>query len=78
MIMLRKFVRAMRAGCPKWLVWVWIAAGLIPTPFEVDELIPLTLTVLVMAIQWQRFPRAMSAWRGGKSHRAYDARMELA
>ena len=70
----RKAGRAIRAACPRWLVGVWIVAACIPTPFEVDELIPLILTVAVLAFQWQRFPRGLSAWRGGKSHRAYDAR----
>lgn len=74
-ITIRRLGRAIRAACPKWLVFIWILAACIPTPFEVDELIPLVLTLIVLAVQWQRFPRGLSAWRGGKSHRAYDMKV---
>lgn len=73
MIVLRKFTRAMRAACPPWLVIIWTIAACVPTPFEIDELVPLVLTIAVLAIQPQRIPKARSAWRGGKSHRAWDA-----
>lgn len=71
----RKAGRAIKAACPPWLVTAWVIAGCIPTPFEIDEIIPAVLTILVLAFQWRRIPRGWSAWKGGKSHRAYDMRM---
>jgi hypothetical protein len=68
----RRFGRFIRAACPAWLVCLWTICAFIPTPFEIDEALPAVLTLLVLAFQWRRVPRALSAWRGGKSHRAAD------
>ena len=71
-ITIRKLGRLVRAGCPSWLVWIWVACAVIPLD-PVDEIIPAVITLVVLAVQWRRIPRARSAWRGGKSHRAHDA-----
>lgn len=68
----RRAGRFIRSACPGWLVVIWIVCGFVPTPFELDELLPAVLTLAVLALQPQRFPRACSAWRGGKSHRLHE------
>lgn len=71
-ITIRKLGRAIHAGCPQWLVAMWIVFAFIPLdPF--DEIVPATITLVVLIVQPHRIPRARSAWRGGKSHRAADA-----
>jgi hypothetical protein len=71
MIAARKVKRALRAALPVWLIAVFTACLVIPGPF--DELAMVIVTSALCALQPVRFARARSAWRGGKSHRAYDA-----
>ena len=68
----RKLGRAVRAGCPPWLVGLWAVCACVPTPFEVDELLPALVTLAVLVVRPHRRRRAWSAWKGGKSHRLAD------
>jgi hypothetical protein len=61
----RKAGRALRAVLPAWAAGVFTACLVIPGPFD-EAAFTLAALVLVVA----RFPRAASAWRGGKTHRA--------
>ena len=73
-----KFKRALESALPKWLLWLMLVLRFIPTPFEVDEWAPLLLILILMAVQWGRIRRYRAGWRGGKSHRAFDARLAVA
>jgi hypothetical protein len=70
MIAVRKTSRAVRAAMPAWLLAVLTVCLVIPGPF--DEIAAVLALVLLCTIQPVRAHRAASAWRGGKSHRAYD------
>lgn len=70
MITTRKIVRAARAALPTWMLAIFAACMVIPGPF--DELAFLTVAVILCAVQPMRVRRAVSAWRGGKSHRARE------
>jgi hypothetical protein len=61
----RKAGRALRAVLPAWAVGVFGVCLASPLPFD-DALAALAALVLVVA----RFPRAASAWRGGKTRRS--------
>lgn len=68
MITLRKVLRAARAATPAWLILVFAACALIPGPL--DEVTVLLALVVLCSVQPVRARRAVSAWRGGKSHRS--------
>jgi len=60
----RKTARAFRAVLPAWLLPVFGACLVIPGPF--DEGVAGIVALVMLAA---RFPRARSAWRGGKTER---------
>ena len=60
----RKAARAFRAVLPSWALAAFTVCLCIPGPFDEIAAILASLVLLVV-----RFPRARSAWRGGKSHR---------
>jgi hypothetical protein len=66
----RRLRRAAFAALPAWLALV--LAVCLAFPGWVDEIPPLVLALILCAVQPVRLARARSAWRGGKSHRAYD------
>ena len=67
LITTRKIGRAMRAALPVWMMAAFAVCLFIPGPL--DELAAVLATVILCAIQPVRARRAVSAWRGGKSHR---------
>jgi hypothetical protein len=70
MIFARKCIRALRAMMPAWMLVVFSICLAIPGPF--DELAMILAALVLGAIQPIRFKRAVSAWKGGKSHRSAD------
>ena len=60
----RKAARAFRAVLPSWALAAFTVCLCIPGPFDEIAAILAALVLLVV-----RFPKARSAWRGGKSHR---------
>lgn len=82
----QRFMRAMLAAFPKWLLWLWMALRFVPTPFEVDEWLPAIFALVLLlwpaishdgwrpVFNWHRMARYRSAWRGSKSHRSWDER----
>ena len=72
MITARRFRRATMASLPKWLAIAVALCMLIPGFF--DDIAALVIVAGVLIVQPWRVPRFRSAWRGGKSHRAHDAR----
>jgi hypothetical protein len=72
MITTRRLTRALRASMPKWLVAVFAVALAIPGPL--DDAAVLIVAVGLCVLQPSRAHRALSAWRGGKSHRRADER----
>ena len=60
----RKTARAFRAVLPAWALAAFTVCLAIPGPFDEIAAILASLVLLVV-----RFPRARSAWRGGKTHR---------
>lgn len=68
---LGRLYRFVLAACPGWLVFLWVVFAFIPLD-PLDEVIPATITLVVLVFQPQRIPRGVSAWRGGKAHRHYD------
>ena len=73
MIWARKLSRAVQAAVPAWLAAVLAVCAFVPTPFEIDDWIPVAITLVLLIVQPQRIARFRSAWKGGKSHRAFDA-----
>lgn len=68
MITARKGMRALRACMPVWMLAAFAVCLCIPGPFDEAAMV---LTAGVMCVvQPVRARRAMSAWRGGKSHRS--------
>lgn len=68
----RRLGRIIRAVMPPWMLTVFAVCIVIPGPF--DELAMIITGVILAGV---RYRRTASAWRGGKSHRAYDARHAL-
>jgi hypothetical protein len=65
----RKVTRAVRAAVPAWMLVGFAVCAVIPGPF--DELGLVIGAGILCAVQPIRARRAVSAWRGGKSHRNY-------
>ena len=68
MITVRKITRSLTAVMPGWLVVICGVCLAIP----LARLAALLLTAGLFLIQPARVRRAASAWKGGKSHRAFD------
>jgi hypothetical protein len=68
MITIRKIIRGLTAAMPVWLVVICGVCLAIP----LARLAALVCTAGLCLIQPARFRRAVSAWKGGKSHRAFD------
>ena len=67
MITIRKGYRAVTAIMPKWLAVIVGIMLVIPGPEELIVILPLLILLPF------RYKRAVSAYRGGKSHRVADA-----
>lgn len=68
MITVRKTTRSLTAVMPRWLIVILGVCLVIP----LARLAALLLAAGLCLIQPGRFRRAASAWKGGKSHRAFD------
>ena len=68
MIVVRKVVRSLIAAMPGWLLVIFAVCLAIP----LARLAVLVLTAALCLMQPARFRRAVSAWKGGKSHRRCD------
>lgn len=68
MITIRKITRSLTAAMPGWLMVVCALCLAIP----LARLAALLFTAGLCLIQPARVRRAASAWKGGKSHRAFD------
>lgn len=68
MITFRRIIRGLTAAMPGWLIAVCGLLLIIP----LARLAALLLTAALCLIQPVRVRRAVSAWKGGKSHRALD------
>lgn len=64
-----KLMRALFAAFPAWLLQLWLVLRFVPTPFEIDEWLPLIVMLVILAVQPRRIAWYRTAWRGGKSHR---------
>ena len=60
----RKAARAFRAVLPSWALAAFTVCLAIPGP--ADEAVAFVAALVLLVV---RFPRARSAWKGGKSHR---------
>lgn len=72
---MRRLLRACRAALPAWMLPIFAACLIIPGPF--DEMAMLITFGVLGAVQPVRFRRFHAAYKGGKSHRAHDARIEV-
>ena len=68
MITIRKITRSLTAVMPGWLIV--ICGVCLAIPFA--RLAALLFTAGLCLIQPAKVRRAASAWKGGKSHRAFD------
>jgi hypothetical protein len=67
-ITVRKITRSLTAVMPGWLIAICGVCLVIP----LARLAALVFTVGLCLIQPARVRRAARAWKGGKSHRAFD------
>ena len=65
----RKAGRAFRAVLPSWALAAFTVCLCVPGPF--DEIAAILASLVLVVV---RFPRARSAWRGGKTERKAEAR----
>ena len=68
MIAVRKIARSLTAVMPGWLIVICGVCLFIP----LARLAALLFTAGLCLVQPARVRRAASAWKGGKSHRAFD------
>ena len=68
MITIRKVTRSLTAVMPGWLIVICGVCLAIP----LARLAALLFTAGLCLVQPARVRRAASAWKGGKSHRAFD------
>ena len=73
MITIRKIVRSLAAVLPGWLIVIWGVCLAIP----LARLATLLVAAGLCLVQPAKVRRAASAWKGGKSHRAFDEMLAL-
>lgn len=69
MITFRRTIRSLTATMPGWLILICGVCLAVP----LVRLAALVLAAGLCLVQPARVRRAASAWKGGKSHRAFDA-----
>lgn len=73
MITIHKIIRSLTAVMPGWLIVICGVCLAIP----LARLAALVFTAGLCLVQPAKVRRAASAWKGGKSHRAYDEKRAL-
>lgn len=68
MVIVHKITRSLTAAMPGWLLAICAVCLVIP----LVRLAALLVLAVPCLIQPVRVRRASSAWKGGKSHRAFD------